>query len=489
MVDTQEIRQALERKKSILAGDAVKVAKQHSAGKLTARERIGKLLDAGSFVETDALVSKKEDYSGVVTGYGTVEDRPVYVVAQDFTVHGGAMGVMQSKKICKVLDLAVRTGAPVVFFCDSAGVRIDEGAAAMNAFSAVYTKMAKMSGICPLICVIAGPVVGGAAIISELADISVEIEKTGELMVYGPTVVGSLTGKNLSAADVGGADKMMRQGAVALTAADEDAATGMLVRVLNLLPSCSGDAAEIIDTDNMNRLLSENTIGNASALISEIADCNDYIELKSGFGKEIRTVMCRIGGHSCGLLVCDSSVNDGMISADAAKKAARFVHFCDCYDLPIVSMIDSKGIAVPDEGHQAETMIAVSALLYAYASATSPKISVVTGKAIGQSYVAMAGKDNADMIYAWPGSVISALTSEAAVQVLHQDELKAGKSRFELEAAYTLEVSSSVNAAEAGLIDDICEPAETRKYIISALEMLENKNEPLPDRKHGNMPM
>lgn len=487
MIDTQEIELVLQQKQSVLAGDAGKTAKQHASGKLTARERIDALLDAGSFVETDALLSDMEGGSGVVTGYGTVQDRPVYVFAQDFTVHGGAMGEMQSKKICKLLKLALTTGAPVVALCDSAGVRVDEGARAMNAFSAVYAAMSRMSGICPLITVIAGPVVGGAAMIAQLSDITVQVRKIGQLMVYGPTVVGSLTGKNLSAETVGGADAIAAQGGVALTAGTEQEAFSLVIRALQLLPSSNSEYTEILDSDDLNRQLTEAVRESAAALMTEVADAGDVLELYAAFGPEIHTALCRIGGHVCGLVVSDAAVNDGMLSANGAAKTARLISLCDSYDIPVVSLLDSKGIAVPDEAHQAETIKAAAQLLYAYATASCGKVSVITGRAIGQAYVAMAGKENADMTYAWPGAVISALTPEAAVQVLYTEQLEAGKSRFELEAAFAREVADAVSVAKQGLIDDICLPEDTRKYIIAALEMLTGKNETLPDRKHGNM--
>ena len=208
----QNLKQVLAKKQSILQGDAERIAKQRAAGKLTARERVAKLLDAGSFVETDALVSRNGDYAGVVTGSGTVQDRPVYVFAQDFTVHGGAMGQMQAQKIVKVLDLAQKTGAPVIALCDSAGVRIDEGVAAMNAYASVFTRLAKLSGVVPVIALVLGPVVGGAAMIAQLADITIEAENVGQLMVYGPQVMSAISGKTVDAKAVGGAKAMAAQG-------------------------------------------------------------------------------------------------------------------------------------------------------------------------------------------------------------------------------------------------------------------------------------
>ena len=478
MANTQELKQA------ILQGDAERISKQRAAGKLTARERVAKLLDAGSFVELDALVSKDKDYAGVVTGYGTVEDRPVYLFAQDFTVHGGAMGELQAKKICKVLDMAQKTGAPVVALCDSAGVRVDEGAAAMNAYTSIYAKMARLSGVCPMIAVVLGPCAGGAALIAQIADITIEAENVGQLMMYGPTVMGAICGKTYDAKTVGGAKTMAAQGGVALTAADEDAALAMTVQLLGLLPACNAEDAEIVDTDDMNRVLPEIAASDADALFANVADAGTAVELYAAYGKEIRVALARMGGRSCGIVIAC-----GELTAAACAKAARFVRLCDCYSLPVVSLIDSKGVAVPTLEGQAAAMTGAAKLLYAYAEATTAKVSVVTGDAIGQAYVAMGGKANADVTYAWPDAVISALTPDAAVQLLYTDELKAGQSRAELEAAFAADVAGGIHAAQAGIVDDVIEPAETRKYIIAALEMLASKRESDTPKKHGNMPM
>ena len=490
----QNLKQVLAKKQSILQGDAERIAKQRAAGKLTARERVAKLLDAGSFVETDALVSRNGDYAGVVTGSGTVQDRPVYVFAQDFTVHGGAMGQMQAQKIVKVLDLAQKTGAPVIALCDSAGVRIDEGAAAMNAYASVFTRLAKLSGVVPVIALVLGPVVGGAAMIAQLADITIEAENVGQLMVYGPQVMSAISGKTVDAKAVGGAKTMAAQGGVALTAKDEDEAISLAVQVLDYLPGCNAEDAAIVDTDDMNRILPVLDAADAESQLAAMADGAAYVELFKDYGKEIRVALTRVGGRPVGLVVGNGKENDGVLTAQSASKAARFIRLCDCYSLPVVSLINSKGVAVPAVDEQAATIKATTQLLYAYAEATTAKVSIGTGNAIGQAYVAMGGKSSADVTYAWPGAVISALTPEAAVQVLYTDDLKADKkpalqSRAELEAKFAADVADGVAAAAAGMVDDVIDPAETRKYVIAALEMLSSKRESNPPKKHGNLPL
>ena len=494
MNNTQDLKQVLQKKQEILQGNAERVAKQRAQGKLTARERVAKLLDQGSFVELDALVSAGEDGAGVVTGYGTVQDRPVYLFAQDFTVHGGAMGRMQAQKILKILDLAQKTGAPVVAMCDSNGVRLDEGAAAMNAYAEVFAKMTRLSGVCPMVALVLGPCAGGAALISQIADVSIQAEKVGELMVYGPQVMSSVSGETLTGESLGGVKAMAAQGGVALTAASEDEAISLAVQVLDLLPGSNAEDAPLMDGDDMNRLLPAVDAMDSDALLAAMADNANFIELYKEWGKALRVALCRMGGRSVGIVCSNAKENDGMITPAAAAKAARFIRLCDCYSLPVVSLINSKGVAVPEAKAQSWTMITASQLLYAYAEATCPKVSVVVGNAIGQAYVAMGGKANADVCYAWPGAVISARTPEAAVQVLYVDELKNSKkpaleARAELEAKYAAEVADGVAAAKAGMIDDVCDPAETRKLILAALEMLSSKRDANPPKKHGNLPL
>ncbi len=488
MVNSQELKQA------VLHGDADRIAKQHADGKLTARERIAKLLDQGSFVETDALVSCDQDYAGVVTGYGTVQDRPVYVFAQDFTVHGGAMGKLQAMKILKILDLAMKTGAPVVAMCDSAGVRVDEGALAMDAYASVYARMAGLSGVCPMIALILGPVCGGAALIAQLADISIQASDVGRLMVYGPQVVSAVTGETVDMKKLGGAENMASQGGVSLTAATETEAIALTSGILELLPACNTEDAPYVDTDDLNRVLDVDTASGAQELVTALVDHGAYLELYSEYGKSLRTALARIGGQSVGVVFSDPQEQEGELTPEACTKAARFIRFCDCFSLPVVSLIHSRGTVVPGPSDQARTMVAAAQLLYAYSEATTAKVSVITGNAIGQAYVAMGGKANADMTYAWPGAVISALTPEAAVQVLYTEELKndakpALQSRAELEKKYAGNVADAYHAAANGLVDDVILPADTRKYVISALEMLMTKQDTSASKKHGNLPL
>ena len=495
MRQSQDIHQVLALRQAILDGDEKRLQEQRAAGKLTARERIGKLLDAGSFVELFALLSEKDEAAGVITGYGTIQERPVYLFAQDFTICGGAMGKLQAQKIVKLLDMAQKTGAPVLALCDSAGVRIDEGAVAMSAYSEIYQKMARMSGVCPLISVVLGPCIGGAALLTQLADISIMAKNVGQMMVFGPQVLAAMNGMDVKPEKLGGADVMAKQGACALVAEDEDAAIAMAAQVFAMLPGCNLEDAEMIDADDLNRLLPEISPEDTDALLTAIADNGSLVELYEAYEPCIRVALARLGGSTVGLLVTAQGETEGKLTAGALSKAARFVRLMDCYHIPVVSFIHTPGVYVTDIQAQGKLMIAQSQLLYAFAEATVPKLAVVTGDAIGQAYVAMGGKANADVTYAWPTAVVSALTPEAAVAVLYADQMKDSKD-LSVEAArekfadeYIRDVAGAIHAAKAGVVDEVIEPAQTRMLLISALEMLASKRDNNPPKKHGNLPL
>jgi len=490
MHNSQDLQKVLKLRETILAGSEKRLKEQRDAGKLTARERVEKLADAGSFVELFALVSQNEEGAGVITGYATIDQRPVYIFAQDFTVRGGAMGKAQAAKIVKLLDMALKTGAPVVALMDSAGVRIDEGAAAMSAYSEIYHKLARMSGVCPIITVVLGPAIGGAALITQLADVSIVAEKVGQVMVFGPQVMAAMNGKAVKAEEFGGAKVAAEQGACALTAETEEEALAKARKILDLLPSSNLEDSEIVDTDDMNRLLPAIDPADADALVKAIADNGSVIELYEAYGKSVKTVLCRMGGRTVAIVAAT-----GKLCAACLQKAARFVRLADCFGIPVVSLLNTCGVEVSSVEGQGWLFKAQAQLLYAYAEATTAKLAVVTGDAIGQAYVAMGGKGNADVTYAWPTAVISALTPEAAVAVLYAEDVKADK-ELSVEAArakyadkYIEEVAGAVNAAKAGMVDDIIDPATTRQMLISAVEMLASKRDSNPPKKHGNLPM
>ena len=480
MHNSQDLQKVLEIRDAILGGNEKRLKEQREAGKLTARERVEKLADAGSFVELFALVSQNEEGAGVITGYATIEERPVYLFAQDFTVHGGAMGKAQAAKILKLLDMALKTGAPVVALLDSAGVRIDEGAAAMSAYSEIYQKLARMSGVCPIVSVVLGPCIGGAALLTQLADVSIVAEKVGEVMVFGPQVLAAMNGLDVKPQELGGH----------LRAATEDEALLKAKQVLALLPSSNLEDSEIIDSDDMSRLIPAIDAADVDALVAALMDGGASIELYAAYEPSVRVFMGRMGGHSVGVVAAS-----GKLTAGALQKAARFVRFMDCFGIAVISLLNTCGVTVDSVNAQGWLFKAQSQLLFAYAEATAPKLAVVTGDAIGQAYVAMGGKANADITYAWPGAVISALTPEAAVAVLYADQVKADKdlsveeARAKYAGEYVEKVAGAVNAAKDGMVDDIIDPAKTRAMLISALEMLGSKRDSNPPKKHDNLPM
>lgn len=490
MQNSQDLNKVQALRDALNAGDEKRLKAQRDAGKLTARERIEKLVDAGSFVELFALVSDSDAAAGVVTGYATVQDRPVYLFAQDFTVKGGAMGGLQALKINKTLDMALKTGAPVLALCDSAGVRIDEGAAAMNAYAEIYRNMARLSGVVPMVAVVLGPCVGGAALLTQLADVSIMAKNVGSLMVFGPQVLAAMNDVDVTVEALGGADVMARQGGVSLVAANENEALALTAQVLALLPGSNVEDADLLEGDDLNRLLTVTDPADVSGLLSQLLDAGTALELKAAYEPAVRTVMGRVGGHSVGVV----ATAPGTLTAGALQKAARFVHFLDCFNLPVISLINTSGVKVDRIDNQSWLMNAQSQMLYAYATATVPKLAVITGSAVGQAYVAMGGKANADVAFAWPGAVVSALTPEAAVAVLYSDEVKAdsaqpAEARAKFAKAYAEDVAGALNAAKAGLVDDVIDPAQTRKLLTATLEMLVSKRDSNPAKKHGNMPL
>lgn len=474
-MDRQDHQSAIrENRLSILNGDAARVAKQHEGGKSTARERVTKLFDAGSFMELDAL---KAD-GNVVCGCGTIGDRPAYCFAQDMTVSGGAMSAKQAEKVLKLLNLAKTTGAPVIALLDSVGAKILEGVQALSSYASVLSQMARLSGVCPMIACVMGPCRGVATMLTQVADISLVVEKGGELELNSPLVLG----KKLTAED------MAKQGAVSMLVKTEDQALSMIAALLDLLPACNVEDAPMTAGENLNRSLTVMDAANGLDLAREIADDGRVIELGEMYGAAAHTLLCRIGGRTAGVIATDYSVDDGRLDAIACEKIARFVRLCDCYQIEIVSLVNSNGLAVGKDAQQAWGMRAAAQMLYAYAEATAPKLAVLTGNAVGGAYVAMGGKNIADMCYAWPEAYVAPLTAETAVQTLCDEQLSAGASRETLESDIK-NASDALYAAQQGVADDVIEPADTRKMIIAAMETLASKHDVNLPKKHGNMPV
>ena len=485
MSTLQDLNQVLSRKQAIL--ESAGVEKQKQSGKLTARERVSLLLDGGSFVEQSMLFAD----AGVVTGCGTVEGRPVYVIAQDFAVMDGAVGEKQAKKIVKVLELARKTGTPVVTLCDSNGARVGEGAAALEAYADIFAHMARLSGVVPMIAVVAGPCVGAAAMTAQLSDIVLVAKPAGALLVAGPQVLASTMGKDLKAEDLGGGKTAVEYGAAHFACETEEEAIATVKTLLGMLPANNLEDAPFAPEEDMNRLTEGLAAGaDGREVIAALADTGSVVELGAGFTGAV-TALGRMAGRTVAFVytgkgdTCDKRMN----------KITRFVRFADCYNIPVVSLVDSTGFELfPTIDRQMSVMKAASALVYAYSEATTVKVTLVIGSAVGAMYVAMGGSANADATYAWPGAVISPMTGEAAIQVMWKDQIKASqgdavKAREELAAKYEAEVADGVCAAAAGLVDDVIDPADSRKMVIAALELLSSKRDSNPPKKHGNMPL
>ena len=484
-MDLSEKAQALAKERAaILQGDAERVAKQHADGKSTARERLAKLFDAGSFMELDALRGD----SNLAAGCGTVNGQAVYCFAQDFASAGGAMSKAQAEKVLKTLRMARLTGAPVVALLDSAGVKLSDGMEALPAYAEILGAMARLSGVCPLITCVMGPCRGLAAMMTQLSDINIQVKKTGEIALHTAQVMNSERGREKTAQQLFGAETMDAQGACALTADSEEAAAALIASLIDLLPACNMEDAPLTEGEDLNRLTVCEDPEDISALMQDLADGGQLIEMYKGYGAGIRTALCRIGGRTVGLVANDHPVDGGRLTSQASRKAARFVRLCDCYQIPVVSLVNTDGIAVPLVGHQGALLRGAADLLYAYAEATAPKIAVITGSAVGAAYVAMGGKSIADVSYAWPSAMIAPLTKETAVQTLDGEKLNAGESREALEESYA-DSFGALAAAKAGVVDDVIEPRETRKYIIAALELLATKHDVNLPRKHGNLPL
>ena len=480
-----------ERKQAILTGDAALIAEQKKLGKLTARERIEALLDAGSFVELDVLAAD----AGVVTGYGTVEGSEVYVYAQDLTVGGGAVGQKHAKKVLKVMELAQKTGCPVVAMLDSAGAKLDEGVSALDAYAQIAAKATALSGLVPQIALILGPCGGTASVIAEISDITIQSAK-GELFVAGPLVVSAVSGKKLGMAEIAGSEASAKSGAAMLTEENDEKAIAAARRLLSILPANNLDEAVFTAQDEADRRIEElnaiDKIDDVKGIITKICDAGSFTELYAEFASSMVTALAQIGGRTVGIIANDPTKDGGRLTVYGCKKDAKLVSFCDAFAIPVISFVDSEGMKI-SAAPQGELARAGASLLYSMSEATSAKVAVIMGNAIGMSYAAMASKAVNDMVYAWPGAVISAVTTPIATQMLLGDEMTGASDpiarRKELEEKYATDIADGVNAAKNGYVDDVIEPADTRKMLSAAIEMLSGKRESAIAKKHGNLPL
>ena len=514
-VDAKIAKLRAVREQARQGGGPDRIAKQHAAGKLTARERLDLLLDKGSFREVDALVThrasgfgiekSKPFGDGVVTGYGTIDGRLVYVFSQDFTVFGGALGEAHAEKICKIMDLAVKVGAPVIGLNDSGGARIQEGVVALGGYADVFLRNVLASGVIPQISAIMGPCAGGAVYSPAMTDFVLMVKGTSHMFITGPDVIKAVTHEEVSFEQLGGAMTHNAISGVAhLAAENEEDCLKLARRLLSFLPQNNMEDAPrvqpIDDPLRMDAELDSIVPGDSSQpydmrqVIRCVVDDREYMEIQEHWARSITIGFARLNGHSVGIVGQNPFFLAGVLDIDSSDKAARFVRFCDCFNIPLITLVDVPGF-LPGVAQEHGGIIRHGAkLLYAYCEATVPKITIITRKAYGGAYDVMSSKHvRGDVNYAWPQAEIAVMGSEGAVNIIFRKEIAEAQDpearRAELVAEYHEKFASPYVAAGRGYVDEVIEPRETRPRLIDALEMLQTKRDSNPPKKHGNMPV
>lgn len=509
----EELRQ--RRQKVMEGGGAKRIEKQHAKGKLTARERINLLFDEGTFVELDAFVThrcanfgmEKVDApgEGVVTGYGMVDGRLVYAFAQDFTVVGGSLGEMHAAKICKVLDNALKVGAPVVGLNDSGGARIQEAVDALSGYGKIFYRNTIASGVIPQISAIMGPCAGGAVYSPALMDFIFMVDKTSQMFITGPQVIKSVTGEEVSAEALGGAMTHNSTSGVAhFMSSNDEECIAQIRRLLSFLPSNNMETAPVFETsDDINKIIPEldeivpdnpNKPYDMKDIISLIVDDGDYFEYQPCYAQNIITCFARINGSTVGIIANQPKVLAGCLDINASDKASRFIRTCDAFNIPLLNIIDVPGF-LPGTNQEYGGIIRHGAkMLYAYSEATVPKVSLIVRKAYGGSYLAMCSKDlGADIVLAWPSAEIAVMGPKGAANIIFRKEIKNAEDPAAMRQKkideYTAEFATPYKAAERGFVDDVIEPNATRPRLVDAFNMLASKRDTRPAKKHGNIPL
>lgn len=507
----------LEKKndQAMAGGGADKIAKHKQGGRLTARERVDVLFDPGSFVETDRFVThrctnfgmekNKVLGDGIVTGYGRINGKLVYVSSQDFTVTGGSMSRTQANKICKVMDLALKNGAPFISINDSGGARIQEGIESLGGYADIFTRNTMSSGVIPQITAIMGPCAGGAVYSPSITDFVFMVENTSYMFVTGPDVIKTVTHEDVTKEELGGATTHAQKSGVAHFTAKDDKHCLLLIReLMNFLPMNNLDDTATISTkdrpdrivENLNNLIPDSPKKPYDMLqvITEIVDEGYFLEIHKFFAQNIIVGFARMNGRPVGVVANQPQVLAGCLNIDASRKAARFIRFCDAFNIPIVSLVDVPGF-LPGKEQEWNGIITHGAkLLFAYAEATVPKVTLITRKAYGGAYIVMGSKLlRSDVNLAFPSAEIAVMGAEGAVNIIHREAIAKAKDpaaeKARLTAEYEQKFSNPYVSAELGYTDEVIEPALTRKRIIDALEMLRNKRDINPPKKHGNIPL
>lgn len=491
-------------------GGPERIEKQHAAGKKTARERIDMLFDPGSFNEVSVFAGDpnvndiKNPGEGVVTGWGTIDGRKVYAFAQDFTVVGGSLGIVHAAKICKILDLALKTGAPVIGLNDSGGARIQEGVAALNGYGEIFFRNTLASGVIPQISVIMGPCAGGASYSPALTDFIFMVEGISHMFVTGPQVTKAATGEEVTMEQLGGAVVHSEKSGVAhFMAGSEEECMVMIRKLLSYLPSNNRERPPLSEArdpkgncEELLEIIPDHPYipYDVKKIIELIVDGGEFFEVHAHYARNAVVGFARFGGKPVGIIANQPDVLAGCLDINASDKISRFVRFCDCFNLPLVTLMDVPGF-LPGLAQEHGGIIRHGAkLLYAYSEATVPKITVILRKAYGGAYLAMCSSSlRADVVYAWPSAEIAVMGPEGAVNIIYKKEIASARDpeevRNELVRKYREEFANPYIASARGYVDDIIDPRETRNKILTALHILEDKRETRPFKKHGNIPL
>ncbi len=498
---TENIKKLVDRRASAkLGGGKEEIEAQHSKGKMTARERIAKLLDAGSFEEYDMFVHHRctdfgmeqshPDGDGVVTGQGTISGRLVFIYAQDFTVNGGSMNKTMSEKICKVIDLAAKCGAPVIGLNDSGGARIQEGIDALAGYGEIFERNILTSGVVPQISGIFGPCAGEAVYSPALTDFTVMVDGTSYMFLAGPSVVESVTGEKVDQEELGGASvHAARSGVAHFSAGTEDEGIETIKRLLGFLPQNNLETAPVRETsdpvgridDSLNDIIPDdpNKAYDMYGVIRSIVDDSDFFEVHKDFAKNIIVGFAHMNGRSIGIVANQPDVLSGVLDINASRKAARFVRFCDAFNIPLVTLVDVPEFLCGTQQEYGAAITSGAKLMYAYGEATVPKVTVTLRKSYGGAHIVMGCKQLCgDINYAWPSAEITVMRAKGAAGILKGVD----------EQEYSDKFCNPYKAAEKGYIEDVIEPRNTRFRIIRALETLDGKREGLPSKKHDNLP-
>lgn len=512
---SERLNDLAERREAALhAGSERSVQRQHDKGKLLARERIDYLLDEGSFHELDMLarhrahdvgLEERPYTDGIITGWGTIDGRKVFVASQDFTVFGGALGEVFAEKTHKVMDLAESVGAPMIGLNDGAGARIQEGVVSLASYGGIFRRNVKASGVIPQISVILGPCAGGAVYSPAMTDFIFMVRDTSHMFITGPDVVKTVTGEDVTLEELGGAGShSTKSGVATFVAEDEKAVLDDVKYLLSFLPSNNLDRAPLGEpTDDPERECpvlrdilpdSPNVPYDMKRVIAEVVDDGEFFEYHAAWAGSIVCGFSRIDGQAIGIVGNQPMMMAGVLDIESSEKAARFIRFCDAFNLPLLTFVDVPGFLPGVDQEHGGIIRHGAKLLYAYCEATVPRVQVITRKAYGGAYVVMDSKSvGCDVSYAWPTAELAVMGPQGAVEILNRRELQQAADpdakKVELVEEYTEKYANPYIAAERGIIDDVIDPAETRRMVVAAFKLLRSKREELPKRKHGNVPL